>query len=155
MQLTFIPPSKQPTSQCLSLSLRVSNQSPLFPEAQFSHSRLLKVLLKAHSKHVGREGQASLSYLHGGSRRGGIHSQQINTSSKNALFLISKFHTCILLSRMKYLEVVRLIFLSSLPTTLRQHTLKKKKSVRWSDVHFGIWYFYCVYVCMLHHFNRV
>ena len=71
MQLTFIPPSKQPTSQCLSLSLRVSNQSPLFPEAQFSHSRLLKVLLKAHSKHVGREGQASLSYLHGGSRRGG------------------------------------------------------------------------------------
>ena len=126
MQLTFTPPSKQPTSQCLSLSLRVSNQSPLFPEAQFSHIRLFKVLLKAHSEHVGREGQASLSYLHGGSRRGGIHSQQINTSSKNALFLISEFHTCILLSRMKHTEVVRLILLSSLPTTLRQHTLKKK-----------------------------
>ena len=65
-------------NQRLSVSLRVSNQSPLFPEAQFSHSRLLKVLLKTLSKHVGREGQASLSYLHGGVLEGVgfIHSKQ-------------------------------------------------------------------------------
>lgn len=90
----------------------------------------------------GWKGRAGLLYPSSmrGEGVGLIHSKP-TPLSKNVHFLISNFHPCVLLSRVKYLGAVKLIFcrLSPPPTHL-----KKKNSVWWSGVHFGIWYFYCV-----------